>query len=57
VHVPGWIALHALRFDTAVTVLIFGAVMAIVFRYTDSLWAPTVAHSGNDFLSFVLFRL
>ncbi len=57
VHLPGWIALHALRLDTAVTILIFGTVMAIVSRYADSLWASIVAHSGNDFLSFVLFRL
>ena len=36
---------------------IFGAVMGIAFRYADSLWAPIVTHSANDFLSFVLFRL
>jgi CAAX protease family protein len=57
VHVPGWIALHMLRIDTATTVLIFGFVMGIVFRYSGSLWAPIVTHSTNDFLSFVLFRL
>jgi membrane protease YdiL (CAAX protease family) len=57
VHLPGWIALHTLRADTAATILIFGVVMAIVFRYANSLWAPIVAHSGNDFLSFVIFRL
>ena len=57
VHLPGWLALHMLRIDTAVSVFIFGVVMAIVFRYSESLWAPIVTHSTNDFLSFVLFRL
>jgi membrane protease YdiL (CAAX protease family) len=57
VHLPGWIALHTFRLDTAATILIFGAVMAIVFRYSESLWATIVTHSGNDFLSFVLFRM
>jgi CAAX protease family protein len=57
VHLPGWIALHILRIDTATSVLIFGFVMGIVLRYSGSLWAPIVTHSTNDFLSFVLFRL
>ena len=57
VHVPGWMALHMLRADTAAAVFVFGVVMAIVFKYSDSLWAPIVTHSTNDFLSFVLFRL
>ena len=57
VHLPGWLALHMLRADLAITIFIFGVVMAIVFRYADSLWAPIVAHSTNDFLSFVVFRL
>jgi membrane protease YdiL (CAAX protease family) len=57
IHLPGWMALHLLRADTAATVFIFGIVMAIVFKYADSLWAPIVTHSANDFLSFVLFRL
>jgi membrane protease YdiL (CAAX protease family) len=57
VHVPGWLALHTLRVDLAASIFIFGAVMAVVFRYADSLWAPIIAHSTNDFLSFVVFRL
>jgi CAAX protease family protein len=56
VHLPGWTALHMLRADTATSVFIFGVVMAIVFKYSDSLWAPIVTHSANDFLSFVIFR-
>lgn len=57
VHVPGWIALHSLRAGTAVTIFVFGVVMSVAFRYSNSLWAPIVAHSTNDFLSFVVFRL
>jgi membrane protease YdiL (CAAX protease family) len=57
VHVPGWIALHQLRADTAVTIFVFGFIMAVVFRYSTSLWAPIITHSTNDFMSFVLFRL
>lgn len=57
IHLPGWLALHMLRADLAITIFIFGVVMAIVFRYADSLWAPIVTHSTNDFLSFVVFRL
>ena len=53
----GWLALHILRLDTAITIFVFGAVMGIVFEYSESLWAPIVTHSTNDFLSFVLFRL
>jgi membrane protease YdiL (CAAX protease family) len=36
---------------------VFGIVMALVFKYSRSLWAPVITHSANDFLSFVLFRL
>jgi membrane protease YdiL (CAAX protease family) len=57
VHVPGWLALHTLRAGIAVTIFVFGAVMGVAFRYSQSLWAAIVTHSTNDFLSFVLFRL
>jgi membrane protease YdiL (CAAX protease family) len=56
VHIPGWLALHMLRADTAVTIFVFGFVMALVFKYAKSLWAPILTHSANDFLSFVIFR-
>ena len=46
-----------LRADTAVTVFVFGFVMALALRYSRSLWAPIITHSANDFLTFVLFRL
>ena len=55
IHLPGWMALHTLRLDTALTILLFGFVMAVLFKYSGSLWAPIGAHSANDFLSFVIF--
>jgi membrane protease YdiL (CAAX protease family) len=55
IHLPGWIALHQLSTDRVVTIFVFGVVMAVVFKYSGSLWAAIVAHSANDFLSFVLF--
>jgi|SRR5262245_22555221 len=55
IHLPGWMALHTLRPDTAATIFVFGVVMAVVFKYADSLWGPIVTHSTNDFISFVLF--
>jgi membrane protease YdiL (CAAX protease family) len=57
IHVPGWLALDRLRPETMASVFIFSIVMGIAFRYADSLWAPTIAHSTNDFLSFVLFKM
>jgi len=55
-HLPGWISLHMLRAGAGVNVFVFGFVMAIVFRYTRSLWAPIITHSTNDFLFLVLFH-
>jgi len=57
IHLPGWIALHMLRPGTAVTIFAFGFVMAIAVKYSNSLWASIIAHSANDFMTFVLFRL
>jgi uncharacterized protein len=57
IHLPGWISLHLLRAETAITVFIFGVAMAVVFRYGKSLWGCIVAHSLNDFISSVLFHL
>jgi membrane protease YdiL (CAAX protease family) len=55
IHVPGWMALHTFKAGTAATILIFGVVMAVVFKYADSLWGPIATHSANDCISFVLF--
>lgn len=57
IHLPGWISLHLLRLGSVVSVFVFGVVMAIVFRYGKSLWAPIITHSTNDFIAFVLFHL
>jgi uncharacterized protein len=57
IHLPGWMALHTLRVENVATIFIFGIVMGTVFKWSDSLWAPIVTHSANDFLSFVIFRL
>jgi len=56
IHLPGWISLQLLRGDVVVFVFVFGVVMAIVFKYSRSLWAPIVAHSLNDFLSAIVFH-
>lgn len=57
IHLPGWMALHMLRADTAASVFIIGVVLAMAFKYSNSLWAPIITHSANDFMSFVLFHL
>jgi uncharacterized protein len=57
VHVPGWLMLHLFRVRTAVSVFAIGVVLALALKWSRSLWAPIVAHSANDFLSFVIFRL
>jgi len=57
IHLPGWIALHTLKAETAATIFVFGFVMGTAVRWSDSLWAPIATHSANDFLSYVIFRL
>ena len=57
IHLPGWLALHTFRLETAITIFIFGLIMAAVFKLAGSLWAPIVTHSANDCLSFVVFGL
>jgi membrane protease YdiL (CAAX protease family) len=56
VHVPGWLALGQLRAASMVSVFVLGLVLATAFKYADSLWAPILAHSANDCLSFVIFH-
>jgi CAAX protease family protein len=56
-HVPGWIMLGSLTAHNVIYIFAFGAAMAIVFRYSQSLWAPIVTHSLNDCLSNVLFHI
>jgi uncharacterized protein len=57
VHLPGWISLHMVSTGRVASIFIFSVVMAEAFRYSTSLWAPILAHSGNDFLSFMLFHV
>lgn len=57
IHVPGWVLYGKLNASNVAFVMVFGMIMALLFRYTRSLWAPVVAHSLNDFISAVLFHL
>ena len=57
IHLPGWISLHLLTVNNVISVFIFAVVMAILFKYGKSLWGPIIAHSLNDFISVVIFRL
>jgi membrane protease YdiL (CAAX protease family) len=57
IHLPGWLALHTLNTSAVVTIAVFGFVMGLAVKWSDSLWAAVVAHSANDFMSFVVFRL
>jgi len=57
IHVPGWLMLHLFRVGTAVSVFAIAVVLALALKWSRSLWAPIIAHSANDFLSFVIFGL
>lgn len=56
IHVPGWILLGMMNASNLAFAFLFGMIMAVLLRYTRSLWAPVVAHSLNDFISAVLFH-
>jgi membrane protease YdiL (CAAX protease family) len=56
-HVPGWIRLGLLSAYNVIYIFVFGTVMAIILRYSRSLWAPIVTHSLNDGLSNVIFHI
>ena len=57
IHVPGWIALHTMRVDRVASIFIFAVIMGLLVTYSRSLWASIIAHSANDWLSFVIFRV
>lgn len=57
IHLPGWISLHRLKAESVISVFMFGAALAIIFRVGKSLWGPIVTHSLNDFIAFIIFRL
>jgi len=56
-HVPGWIMLGALTASHIAYIFGFGTIMAIILRYSQSLWAPIISHSLNDGLSNVIFHI
>ena len=56
-HVPGWIMLGSLTASRVAYIFAFGVIMAIIFKYSRSLWAPIIAHSLNDGLSSVVFHI
>jgi membrane protease YdiL (CAAX protease family) len=57
IHLPGWISLHLLKAESVISVFIFGALLAVIFRYGKSLWGSIIAHSLNDCIASVIFRL
>jgi len=56
IHFPGWISLHLLSLRGVITVFVIGFLMALLLRYSRSLWSSIVAHSANDFISFLIFQ-
>jgi membrane protease YdiL (CAAX protease family) len=42
---------------TALQVFATGVVPALAVEWSRSLWSAIVAHSFNDFLAFVVFRV
>jgi membrane protease YdiL (CAAX protease family) len=56
-HIPGWFMLGTLTAASVIYIFAFGVIMAIILRYSRSLWAPIVAHSLNDGLSNVIFHI
>lgn len=57
IHLPGWILLHLFKAEVAVFIFVFGLLMAVLLRYSRSLWAPIISHSLNDFFTAVVFHL
>lgn len=57
IHLPGWFLLHLFNIRLAIFIFVFGMLMALLLRYTRSLWAPIISHSLNDFFTAVVFHL
>jgi len=57
IHLPGWILLHMLTWSNVISIFVFGAILAVIFYFSKSLWSSIITHSLNDFLSFVLFHI
>ena len=56
IHLPGWISLHLFTLPILIFVFVFGVLMALLFLFARSLWAPVISHSLNDFFLAVLFH-
>lgn len=57
IHLPGWISLHIFSLGGMISIFLLGAIFAVVFHYSKSLWSNIIIHSLNDFLSSVLFHI
>lgn len=55
IHLPGWVLLHQINPINIISIFAFGALWAILFKYSRSLWGSIVAHSLNDFIAFIIF--
>jgi membrane protease YdiL (CAAX protease family) len=55
IHLPGWISLNTLRPENAITIFIIGVVLAVIFKYSCSLWSAIIVHTSNNFIAGVLF--
>ncbi len=55
-HLSGWLMLHLFAPALAANVFLLSLFLGILFHYTRSLWSCIVAHSANDFISFLLFH-
>jgi uncharacterized protein len=56
IHLPGWLSLHLFSAGLAANIFVISFLLGAVLWYTRSLWACIIGHSGNDFVSFVLFH-
>jgi CAAX protease family protein len=56
IHLPGWVSLHMLTLGNMTSVFVLGMLFAAIFRISGSLWSSIVAHSLNDFMTFVVFH-
>jgi uncharacterized protein len=56
IHLPGWLSLHLFSAGLAANIFVISLLLGAILRCTRSLWACIIAHSGNDFVSFVLFH-
>lgn len=57
IHLPGWIMLHTLTWANVISIFVLGAILAVIFHYSKTLWSSIITHSLNDFISGVLFHI